>query len=85
MKVTCWRIPHQRSDSVPGPGVHSSHCRPLYSEATLRPASDWSPSLGTGLSLVEAGSDSPLVVAYHCCIKQQWRPVTRGLQSNIQT
>ena len=40
------------------PGVHSSHCRPLYSEATLRLASDWSHSLGTGLSLVEAGCEA---------------------------
>ena len=54
MKVTCWCIPHQRdSESVPVPG--HSHCRPLYSEATLRLASDWSLSLHTGLWLVTRG------------------------------
>ena len=81
MKVTCWCIPHQREWLVLVP----SHCRPLYSEATLKlgPASDWSPSLGAGPSLVEAGPWST-GCAYHCCINQQW-PVTRGLQSNIQT
>ena len=40
------------------PGAHSSHCRPLYSEATLRLASHWSHRLDTGLALVEAGSEA---------------------------
>ena len=81
-------LAYSSSEGVTGcqcPALVPSHCRPLYSEAILRlgPASDWPPSLCAGPSLVEAVPWST-GCAYHCCINQQW-PVTRGLQSNIQT